>query len=156
MCRSKNSAASAPGQSAGSSSRGRPGSRNRNLRQACRNRCDAANAADGDDAELAARAWDLDALGADYASFVTEWLPVVSAVDGSVPAEAFAASQRLLHAWRKFLFRDPGLPPSLLPDDWPGAEAAAFFDRETARLAPAAEAFLSDCLNRGTRARSSA
>jgi phenylacetic acid degradation operon negative regulatory protein len=111
---------------------------------------------DGDDAELAARAWDLDTLGTDYASFVTEWRPVVSAVDGSVPAEAFAASQRLLHAWRKFLFRDPGLPPSLLPEHWPGTEAADFFDRETARLAPAAEAFLSDCLNRGTRARSSA
>jgi phenylacetic acid degradation operon negative regulatory protein len=111
---------------------------------------------DGDDAELAARAWDLDALGADYANFVTEWLPRVSAVDGSVPAEAFAASQRLLHAWRKFLFRDPGLPASLLPADWPGTEAAHFFDRETARLAPAAESFLSDCLNRGTRTRSSA
>ncbi|HWM01812.1 MAG TPA: PaaX family transcriptional regulator C-terminal domain-containing protein, partial [Actinophytocola sp.] len=101
---------------------------------------------DGDDASLAARAWDLGALGADYASFVTEWLPRVSAVDGSVPAEAFAASQRLLHAWRKFLFRDPGLPATLLPVDWPGTEAARFFDRETARLAPAAEAFLSDCL----------
>jgi phenylacetic acid degradation operon negative regulatory protein len=77
-------------------------------------------------------------------------------VDGSVPAEAFAASQRLLHAWRKFLFRDPGLPESLLPADWPGTEAARFFDRETARLAPAAGAFLSDCLNRGTRTQSSA
>ena len=77
-------------------------------------------------------------------------------MDGSVPAEAFAASQRLLHAWRKFLFRDPGLPESLLPADWPGTAAARFFDRETARLAPAAEAFLSDCLNRGTRTKSSA
>jgi len=111
---------------------------------------------DGDDAELAARAWDLETLGADYASFVTEWRPVVSAVDGSVPAEAFAASQRLLHAWRRFLFRDPGLPGTLLPADWPGTEAADFFDRETARLAPAADAFLTDCLNRGNRARSSA
>jgi phenylacetic acid degradation operon negative regulatory protein len=111
---------------------------------------------DGDDAELAARAWDLPALGADYATFVTDWSPIVSAVDGSVPAAAFAASQRLLHSWRKFLFRDPGLPESVLPEGWPGTAAADFFDRETARLAPAAEAFLSDCLNRGTRARSSA
>jgi phenylacetic acid degradation operon negative regulatory protein len=111
---------------------------------------------EGDDGDLAARAWDLDSLGADYTSFVTEWLPRVSAVDGTVPAEAFAASQQLLHAWRKFLFRDPGLPASLLPADWPGTEAARFFDRETARLAPAAEAFLADCLNRGNRTRSSA
>lgn len=105
---------------------------------------------DGDDAELAARAWDLAALGGDYRAFVTEWQPVVSAVDGSAPAEAFAASQRLLHAWRKFLFRDPGLPSSVLPENWPGAAAAAFFDEHTLRLAPAAEEFLSDCLNRGT------
>jgi phenylacetic acid degradation operon negative regulatory protein len=111
---------------------------------------------DGDDAELAARAWDLDTLGADYTAFVTEWLPRVSAVDGSVPADAFAASQRLLHAWRKFLFRDPGLPPTLLPADWPGTAAAEFFDEHTARLAPAAETFLSDCLTRGARTRSTA
>jgi phenylacetic acid degradation operon negative regulatory protein len=106
---------------------------------------------EGDDAELATRAWDLAALGADYAAFVTEWLPVVSAVDGSRPAEAFAASQRLLHAWRRFLFRDPGLPGAVLPTDWPGTAAAAFFDEHTLRLAPAAERFLSDCLNRGAR-----
>ncbi len=111
---------------------------------------------DGDDAELATRAWNLTALGTDYAAFVTEWLPVVSVVDGSNPAEAFAASQQLLHAWRKFLFRDPGLPPAVLPPDWPGTAAAAFFDEHTLRLAPAAETFLSDCLNRGTRTRSSA
>jgi phenylacetic acid degradation operon negative regulatory protein len=103
---------------------------------------------DGDDTELAARAWDLDALGADYRAFVTEWLPIVSAVDGSVPAAAFA--------WRKFLFRDPGLPEKVLPRDWPGTEAAAFFDEHTARLAPAAESFLAECLSRGTRTRSSA
>jgi phenylacetic acid degradation operon negative regulatory protein len=111
---------------------------------------------DGDDAELAARAWDLRSLGRDYAAFVTEWLPVVSAVDGTRPAEAFAASQRLLHAWRKFLFRDPGLPAKVLPPRWPGETAAAFFDEHTARLAPAAEAFLAECLTRGTRTRSSA
>jgi phenylacetic acid degradation operon negative regulatory protein len=111
---------------------------------------------DGDDAELAARAWDLETLGSDYASFVTEWLPRVSAVDGSEPAAAFAASQQLLHAWRKFLFRDPGLPSTLLPADWPGTAAAEFFDEHTARLAPAAETFLSDCLTRGARTRSTA
>jgi phenylacetic acid degradation operon negative regulatory protein len=110
----------------------------------------------GDDKDLAAKAWDLDVLGADYEAFVTEWLPLVSAVDGSRPPEAFAASQRLLHAWRKFLFRDPGLPQSVLPPGWPGESAARFFDEHTLRLAPAAEAYLSDCLNRATRTRSSA
>jgi len=95
---------------------------------------------------LAARAWDLATLGADYARFVAEWEPVVSAVDGASPAGAFAASQRFLHAWRKFLFRDPGLPHELLPEGWAGRAAAEFFDRHTARLAPAAREFVDDCL----------
>lgn len=101
---------------------------------------------EGDDVELAARAWELDALARDYSAFVTEWRPVMSAVDGSDPASAFAASQRLLHAWRKFLFRDPGLPARLLPPDWPGLVAAEFFDRETHRLAPAVTRFVTECL----------
>jgi len=111
---------------------------------------------DGDDAALAARAWHLAALGEEYREFMTAWLPRVSAVDGADPAAAFAASQRLLHAWRRFLFRDPGLPAELLPPDWAGTTAAAFFDEHTARLAPAAETFLADCLNRGGRAKSTA
>jgi phenylacetic acid degradation operon negative regulatory protein len=111
---------------------------------------------DGADDALAARAWDLDALGAEYAEFVREWEPRVSAVDTSSPADAFAASQQLLHAWRRFLFRDPGLPTELLPHDWPGRCAAEFFDRQTARLAPAAEEFLDRCLDQGRRTRSTA
>jgi len=107
---------------------------------------------EGDDADLAAKAWDLDALGAAYTAFVEEWRPMVSEVDAAPPAEAFATSIRLLHDWRRFLFRDPGLPPSLLPADWPGTTAAGFFDRHTARLAPAAEAFLTDCITLSSRA----
>ncbi|MFB9432322.1 PaaX family transcriptional regulator [Streptoalloteichus tenebrarius] len=102
---------------------------------------------DGDDTELAARAWDLAELGGDYAAFVAEWEPRVSAVDASAAAEAFAASQQLLHAWRKFLFRDPGLPPQLLPEDWPGRAAARFFDHHTGRLAPGANRFVESCLD---------
>jgi phenylacetic acid degradation operon negative regulatory protein len=110
----------------------------------------------GENSALAAKAWDLDALGRDYAEFVAEWEPRVSAVDGSVPADAFAESQRLLHAWRRFLFRDPGLPEQLLPEGWPGTVAAEFFDRHTARLAPAAEEFLDRCLDHNRRTRSTA
>ncbi|HEV2781909.1 MAG TPA: PaaX family transcriptional regulator C-terminal domain-containing protein [Actinophytocola sp.] len=110
----------------------------------------------GEDAALAAKAWDLDALGRDYAAFVTEWESRVSAVDGSSPPLAFAESQLLLHAWRRFLFRDPGLPAELLPDGWPGTVAAEFFDRHTARLAPAAEEFLDRCLDHHRRTRSTA
>jgi phenylacetic acid degradation operon negative regulatory protein len=53
---------------------------------------------------------------------------------------------RLVHEWRKFLFRDPGLPRELLPVGWAGEEAAAFFDRETDRLLPGAERYVDRCL----------
>ena len=101
---------------------------------------------DGDDAELAAAAWDLAALGADYAGFVRSWTAELAGVDVADEPAAFATSQRLLHHWRKFLFRDPGLPPPLLPQGWPGAAAAEFFDVRTARLAPATTRFVDACL----------
>jgi phenylacetic acid degradation operon negative regulatory protein len=101
---------------------------------------------DGADVELAAKAWDLAELGRDYAAFVAHWRPAVSVVDDSDDAAAFAASQRLLHAWRKFLFRDPGLPAELLPPDWPGHAAASFFDEQTLRLAPGTSRFVDECL----------
>jgi phenylacetic acid degradation operon negative regulatory protein len=67
-------------------------------------------------------------------------------VDETDDAAAFAASQQLLHAWRKFLFRDPGLPAELLPPDWPGHAAASFFDEQTLRLAPGTSRFVDECL----------
>ena len=106
---------------------------------------------DGDDADLAAAAWDLTSLGAEYAAFVAAWSAELSAVDAADPAAAFAACQRLLHAWRKFLFRDPGLPAELLPAPWPGAAAAEFFDTQTALLSPAAGEFVDDCLSTGRK-----
>jgi phenylacetic acid degradation operon negative regulatory protein len=61
--------------------------------------------------------------------------------------QAYAARFRLVHAWRTFLFRDPQLPPSLLPDRWPGSSAAAFFDRHATRLRPAADRYVDRCLD---------
>jgi len=56
------------------------------------------------------------------------------------------ARSRLFHEWRKFLFRDPGLPAELLPSPWPGRQAAEVFDAESARLLPAASRFVDCCL----------
>lgn len=106
---------------------------------------------DGDDAELAARAWDLASLGHRYDEFIAEWEPQVSEVSATDPRAAFTTSQRLLHAWRTFLFADPGLPAALLPAGWQGDKAAEFFDTHTGRLAPAAARFVEECLAGPTR-----
>jgi phenylacetic acid degradation operon negative regulatory protein len=103
-------------------------------------------------AEVVERAWDLAELGRAYESFVTDLRPVVTAVNGrSSDEEAYAARFTLVHAWRSFLFRDPHLPAALLPARWPGASAAGFFDRHSARLRPAADRYVERCLHAVTR-----
>jgi phenylacetic acid degradation operon negative regulatory protein len=87
-------------------------------------------------------------LGDAYRRWLDDARSLLEGADASDPQAAFAARSRLLHEWRKFLFRDPGLPSELLPDDWPGADAAAYFDDESSRLHPAATKFVDSCLDR--------
>lgn len=96
---------------------------------------------------LVERAWDLKALALSYQLFVEELTPVVERAGADAGDEqAYAARCQLVHVWRQFLFSDPALPTGLLPADWPGNVAAAFFDRHAGRLLPAASRFVDDIL----------
>lgn len=102
---------------------------------------------DGDTRGLAARAWDIDGLASAY----TEWLgragEMVRSRGQDQPDEmVFAIRSELVHEWRKFLFVDPALPAELLPDRWPGIQAAELFRAEADRLLPAAARFVDCCL----------
>jgi phenylacetic acid degradation operon negative regulatory protein len=98
-------------------------------------------------ATLTAMAWDLDGLGLAYVCWLDEARRIAAtASDNPTDHDAFVVRSRLVHEWRKFLFRDPGLPGELLPTSWPGHEAAAFFDREASRLLPAAGRYVDSCL----------
>jgi phenylacetic acid degradation operon negative regulatory protein len=94
---------------------------------------------------LARRAWDLPALSTAYERFMRDLRHVVEAPLDNDEA-AYAARFTLVHAWRAFLFRDPQLPPALLPSRWAGTAAAAFFDHHATRLRPAADRFVESCL----------
>ena len=95
-------------------------------------------------------AWDLGGLRSSYARWL-EAAPRLVAEhltgDADPDRAAFAARFQLVHEWRKFLFADPGLPPELLPKDWPGLPAAELFAAEADRLRPGADRFVACCLD---------
>jgi phenylacetic acid degradation operon negative regulatory protein len=103
---------------------------------------------DGDEAALAAGAWDLDAIGRSYARWLADAQELVGDAGRELSdREAFTIRSRLVHEWRKFLFQDPSLPRELLPEGWPGDAAAKFFDEQAGRLAPGAGRFVDSCLH---------
>lgn len=76
--------------------------------------------------------WDLDRLEQLYQAFIDSAAPVLSRWDtggDGDPGQAFADYVRVLTAWRRLPFLDPGLPPDLLPADWHGSRAEALFTR---------------------------
>jgi phenylacetic acid degradation operon negative regulatory protein len=97
--------------------------------------------------ELVLDAFDVDRLGREYDAWISSTAGLVDSA-GAAPDDesAFVVRSALVHSWRKFLFSDPGLPASLLPPDWPGLRAAAFFDQHAARLLPAADRYVDRCL----------
>jgi phenylacetic acid degradation operon negative regulatory protein len=102
---------------------------------------------ESDAAMLAAEAWDLEALGRAYREWHRDAEEIAASAGHDAGDElAFVVRSRLVHEWRKFLFRDPGLPRALLPAGWPGEQAAKFFDAETQRLLPGASRFVDACL----------
>jgi phenylacetic acid degradation operon negative regulatory protein len=91
----------------------------------------------GDVRREVGRWWDLDRLEQLYQAFIDSAGPVLArwADQPGDVAQAFADYVRVLTAWRRLPFLDPGLPPELLPADWHGARAAELFARIRAVLA---------------------
>lgn len=97
-----------------------------------------------------ARWWDLPGLAALYRSFLATWGDVDAAavLHGGGPAAAFAQDLLLVDAWRVFPRTDPGLPPHLLPDDWPGTAARATFARLRGTWADPAQSWVDALVTR--------
>ena len=70
------------------------------------------------DRELAARAWDLDELNRSYADLLERYQPRLDGYRSGALAgrEALVERMQLIHDYRRFPFRDPDLPPELLPE----------------------------------------
>lgn len=80
--------------------------------------------------DAAAQWWDLTSLRAEHAAFQESLV--------TLPDEPFDAYVHLIDRWRVLPYTDPGLPPSMLPADWPGRRSFdEFARRSTALAAPA-------------------
>jgi phenylacetic acid degradation operon negative regulatory protein len=103
---------------------------------------------DGEAASLVRQAWDLKALARSYEVWLGQARALIDRSSGTdQPERAFAVRSELVHEWRKFLFTDPALPRSLLPEPWPGDAAAAYFDAQAERLLPLATTFVDQTLS---------
>jgi phenylacetic acid degradation operon negative regulatory protein len=77
----------------------------------------------GAERDVVAQAWDL----AEVEDAYEEFLEAFADAEPTGPAEVLAHQIHLVHAWRRFPFLDPQLPPELLPDHWAGTRAADRF-----------------------------
>jgi phenylacetic acid degradation operon negative regulatory protein len=95
------------------------------------------------DRDIAGRAWDLAGLDRDYAALLARYRPRLAGYRrGPAPREALVERVRLLQDYRRFPFRDPDLPPELLPAGWSGRAAHEVFLEAHGLLREGAEAFV--------------
>jgi phenylacetic acid degradation operon negative regulatory protein len=93
--------------------------------------------AGGDDAALAQSLWDVPGAAKRYHAFLRTYGRRAQAGPRSA-REAFILRFAVVLDYLAVAWRDPELPPSLLPPDWPAAEAHALARRLYQRLLPAA------------------
>ncbi|UUX50306.1 phenylacetic acid degradation operon negative regulatory protein PaaX [Nisaea acidiphila] len=86
-----------------------------------------ANSAAGTLRALCHEAWHLDATDQDYRAFIRRFTPLrdrlLAPSEKPAPKEAFTLRILMIHAYRRALLRDPGLPTPLMPDNWSGRTA---------------------------------
>lgn len=98
-----------------------------------------------DPEELVRTVWDLADLATSYRDF-TGTVPDRVEATRLPPEQAYAVRTALVHRWRNFQFRDPGLPGEVLPADWPGHRAREHFLDVAQLLLPAARTFVCSAL----------
>ena len=83
------------------------------------------SAEDDSGRRLLSESWPLERTAEAYRRFMKSFEPLRAggARDGLSDIEAFTARVLLIHYYRRVVLRDPLLPMSLLPRDWPGRAA---------------------------------
>lgn len=98
---------------------------------------------------LVREGWDLSDLATRYGRFIHGFAPLADAAGRRLPPEdAFLVRTLLIHEYRKIHLRDPLLPASLLPADWPGLAAYELCRSIYGEVCAAAERHLTDTAGR--------
>lgn len=81
------------------------------------------------DRDIASRCWDLAALDRAYGEFLETYRPRLASyrAERIRGTDALVERMNLIHDYRHFPFRDPDLPPELLPEGWSGRLAHEVF-----------------------------
>jgi phenylacetic acid degradation operon negative regulatory protein len=100
------------------------------------------------DRDMAGRAWDLPGLDRDYANLLAGYRPRLAGYRrGSLTGrQALLERMALINDYRHFPFRDPDLPPELLPEGWSGRDAHEVFLAAHGLLREPAEEFVDQVL----------
>jgi len=100
------------------------------------------------DRAIASRCWDLTALERDYADLLERYRPRLAGYRrGELTGrDALVERMQLIHDYRMFPFRDPDLPPELLPEGWSGRVAHEVFLEAHSLLRAPAEEFVDGML----------
>ncbi|MFE0133979.1 PaaX family transcriptional regulator C-terminal domain-containing protein [Streptomyces sp. NPDC059037] len=87
--------------------------------------------------EAVGRWWDLAAIAKQHEAFLDRHEPVLRSWQNRTdtpPDTAYRDYLLALDSWRRLPYADPGLPPELLPDGWPGERSAEVFAALDERL----------------------
>ncbi|CAN5129501.1 phenylacetic acid degradation operon negative regulatory protein PaaX [soil metagenome] len=100
------------------------------------------------DRDMVDRGWDLSALDYDYRAMLRVYRPRLARYRRGLPRgrDALVERMRLMHDYRLFPFRDPDLPPELLPPGWAGRAAHEVFLEAHGLLRAAAEQYVDEVL----------
>jgi len=95
---------------------------------------------------LLCQAFDLEGLSQAYSGFIAQYVPVIGGgparLSGLNGLEALIIRLAMVHAFRTIRLRDPQLPPSVLPDDWPGHIARDLFAGTYLDLSEISDSFI--------------
>jgi phenylacetic acid degradation operon negative regulatory protein len=107
-----------------------------------------ARAFPADDGAFARSIWDLDVIAAGYRRFIRRYQSLDARTHAVDDVDAFVIRFALVFDYLETAWKDPDLPPELLPDDWTGPVARRLAKSLYQRLLPQALAY-GDQLSKG-------